>query len=336
MIAQFLAALLGFFSALPDSLPTAAVVSFEYRGVASQDADILADRFRSELGTRNAYRLLERNRMDEILREQGFQQSGCTSTECAVQTGRLLGVERMIAGSIAHLGNTWSVSAREIDVETGEILRSAVVDLHDDVDHVLTQGMGRLADRLLGKNASVPGPSQSLFNGFRTAFSAFDSARSKAIAAPDSSRLDSIAPEEPLPPIPEGSIPFQFVLAVFPLPPAKSVHGVAVDVGWGRVDHIRGFQVGIVNQTDSALYGVQGGVVNITKLHRGVQAGVFGIADSMRGIQAGAINFSGPLKGMQAGAVNVAGESDGFQVGLVNIWKKDGVSRISPFVGGFF
>lgn len=336
MIAQFLAALVGVVSALPDSLPTAAVVSFEHRGVEAQDAEILADRFRSELGTRNAYRLLERNRMDEILREQGFQQSGCTSTECAVQTGRLLGVERMIAGSIAHLGNTWSVSAREINVETGEILRSAVVDVQNDVDHVLTQGMGRLADRLLGKSTDVAIQTQNIFDGFRMAFSAFDSAHFVGVGTPDSSRSDTAAAEEPLPPLPEGSVPFQFVLAVFPLPPAKSVHGFAVDAGWGCVDQMRGIQAGIVNQADSALYGIQGGVFNITKNQRGIQGGVIDVADSMRGIQAGAFNFAGPLKGMQAGVLNMADESEGLQFGLLNVWKKNGVSRITPFVGGFF
>jgi hypothetical protein len=87
-------------------MPTAAVVAFDARGVPPEQVAILEDRFRFELGNMGAFRLLERQKMDDILREQGLQQTGCVSTECAVETGRVLGVRRMIAGSVAHLGST--------------------------------------------------------------------------------------------------------------------------------------------------------------------------------------------------------------------------------------
>ena len=44
--------------------------------------------------------MMERGLMDEILTEQGFQQTGCASDECIVEMGKLVGVKQIIGGSI--------------------------------------------------------------------------------------------------------------------------------------------------------------------------------------------------------------------------------------------
>ena len=62
---------------------TVAVLEFEGRGINQMEAATLTDRMMSELVNTNAVIMVERNQMDEILSEQGFQQSGCTSSECA-------------------------------------------------------------------------------------------------------------------------------------------------------------------------------------------------------------------------------------------------------------
>ena len=56
--------------------------------------------------------MVERNQMEEILNEQGFQQSGCTSAECAAEVGALLGVQNMVSGSFGLLGNTYTIDAK--------------------------------------------------------------------------------------------------------------------------------------------------------------------------------------------------------------------------------
>lgn len=330
MYSPLLALILALFGAKNDTLPTAAVVAFEALGANAQDAEILTERFRTELSSRGAYRLVERSRMDEILREQGFQQTGCTSTECAVQTGRLLGVRRTIAGSVSKMGGTWSVAAREIDVETGEILRTAVVDIHADVDEVLTSGMGRLADRLLGRTARSE--TTAFISGLRQAFASTNGAPKDS--APQV--VATAAVEEPDPPPPPGSVPFQFVLAFIPMPEARSVNGVALDLGWGHVEHLHGVQAGIANQVDSVLRGVQGGVVNLAGTQHGVQGGVINYSGALHGIQGGLINASGESRGLQVGLVNISEENAGIQFGLLNLWKRKGSSRVFPLVGGLF
>lgn len=333
MIPLTVSLLLALAGVLPDTIPTAAIVAFEALGATSQDAEILTERFRTEVATRNAFRLVERARMDEILREQGFQQSGCTSTECAVQTGRLLGVRRTIAGSISHLGSTWSVSAREIDVETGEILRTGVVDVQADVDEVLTSGMGRLADRLLGRSEKIV--VSPFLDGLRQAFAS----KPAPVAEPP---VPAPVPP-PVPPSPErndstpvGWTPFQVVLIAAPFPQSRKIHGVALNAGWGRVERLRGIQAGLANQVDSTLLGIQGGLVNFAGDQQGVQGGVVNSSRSLKGIQGGVINMTKDSRGIQGGVINMADECHGVQFGLLNLWKRDGKGRFFPLVGGIF
>ena len=64
--------------------PTVAVLDFEGQDVSESDVKTLTERMRTEIGNTNAVRLIERKAVEKIMAEQGFQQSGCTSDECAV------------------------------------------------------------------------------------------------------------------------------------------------------------------------------------------------------------------------------------------------------------
>ena len=129
---------------------TVAVLEFEGIGVSQDEAKALSARFGSEFMdlSKGRYTLVERQQMGEILEEQGLQQSGCVSSECAVEVGKLLGVENIITGSISKVGTIYSVEARAVSVESGEIIKSAVYDHSGDIGGLLTQGMRKVAEEL--------------------------------------------------------------------------------------------------------------------------------------------------------------------------------------------
>ncbi len=106
----------------PDKIPVA-ILDLEGRGISDLEAATLTDRLRSEMVTVGAFVVVERGQMEMLLEEQGFQQTGCTSAECAVEVGKLLGVQKMVTGSIGKLGELYTVDARMFDVQTGEIER---------------------------------------------------------------------------------------------------------------------------------------------------------------------------------------------------------------------
>jgi hypothetical protein len=150
-----------------------AVGTFDSNGVPASDVNILVDRLRNELMNAGTFRVMERGMMDEILKEQAFQQSGaCNTSECQVQVGQLLGVDRMVVGSIGLLGGSiYTVSARILDVATGEVLKTVSEDYQGNIAGVLSQAMPRVASKLAGSSvgSAVSVQTSSLLVGTRPA-----------------------------------------------------------------------------------------------------------------------------------------------------------------------
>jgi TolB-like protein len=108
-------------------------------GLSEMEAVTLTNRLRSMLVKTNAFVVLERGKMDEILTEQGFQQTGCTTTECAVEVGRLLNVQKMVSGNIGKLGRTWTMDISLIDIKTSQIEKSFFQDYKGEIDELLNE-----------------------------------------------------------------------------------------------------------------------------------------------------------------------------------------------------
>jgi len=130
-----------------------AVIDFAGNNVPSADAKALTDRLRLELFMTGKFVVLEREKMDAILKEQQFQLTGCTSDACAVEVGQLLVVEQMVAGSVSKVGQTYSVTARLIDVEKGNLISGGKCDLKGDIGDVMTC-LGTVAAQLAGISSS--------------------------------------------------------------------------------------------------------------------------------------------------------------------------------------
>jgi TolB-like protein len=117
-----------------------AVMDFSNTGGLSNEESItLTNRLRSMLVRTNSLIVLERGKMEEILGEQGFQQTGCTSTECAVEVGKLLNVQKMVSGSIGRIGETYTIDLSLIDVATAAIEQSFISDYKGAIDGLLSE-----------------------------------------------------------------------------------------------------------------------------------------------------------------------------------------------------
>jgi hypothetical protein len=127
-----------------------AVLDLDPTKVSNQDAQFLSDRLRTELFETDKFRVLERDKMENILEEQGFQMSGCTSLECAVEAGQLLNVQQMVAGNIGKIEEIYSISLRLIDVKTGAIIKTATRDYTGTLSGVLTEAIPSVAKQLSG------------------------------------------------------------------------------------------------------------------------------------------------------------------------------------------
>lgn len=132
------AALIPLNAQVTEGKQTVAVLEFEGRGISQLESKTLTDRLMSEMVNTDAVIMVERNQMEEILNEQGFQQSGCTSSECAAEVGALLGVQNMVSGSFGKLGNSYTIDAKMFSVETGATIRTVSKTYKGAVDNLLT------------------------------------------------------------------------------------------------------------------------------------------------------------------------------------------------------
>jgi len=91
-------------------------------GITKEEVVQLTSKLVNELVMANAFEVIDRTKRDEILREQGFNFSGATDQSFnLIKIGKLLGVQKMIGGSIGKLGNVFSVDLQMLDVNTSRI-----------------------------------------------------------------------------------------------------------------------------------------------------------------------------------------------------------------------
>ena len=132
-----------------ESKPSVAVLDFEARGIPGYEAETLTERLRTEIATTKAVQLVDRKLLQSILEEQGLQQSGCTTDECAAEVGQLLGAQYIISGAVGKLGETYSIDTKMVSVTTGAAVRSKSVSYKGEISGLLNE-MEILAWEIVG------------------------------------------------------------------------------------------------------------------------------------------------------------------------------------------
>jgi TolB-like protein len=140
---------------LTAQIQTIAVLELQAKGISKVEASVLTDRLRSELVNAGEYVVVDRKNMEQILKEHRFQLSGCTSNQCAIEVGKILGVQHMLTGSIGKLGEIYTVQLQILDVESSEIVQSATYDQEGDLELLLQEGIQTALSRVLGVEKAV-------------------------------------------------------------------------------------------------------------------------------------------------------------------------------------
>lgn len=112
----------------PDDRPTVAVMHFVNGAIGRwhEEYDALRvgipDLLLTELAANPAIRVLERDQIAEVLREQDLNASDRVDKETAVRIGRLLGVHHMIFGTfVIDARGAMRIDVRAVNTETSEI-----------------------------------------------------------------------------------------------------------------------------------------------------------------------------------------------------------------------
>ena len=141
--------LICFSTILMAQIQTIAVLDLEAKGIGQVEASLMTDRIRSELVNVSKYVVVDRSNLDEVFKEQRFQLSGFTSEQYAIEVGKILGVQNMLAGSIGKIGDSYTIHLQILNVELSAITQSTSYDYAGDLEYFLQEGLRNALNRLL-------------------------------------------------------------------------------------------------------------------------------------------------------------------------------------------
>jgi TolB-like protein len=102
------------------------VLPLESKDINPSLLPLLTDEFRKGLDETGTFKVMERDMMEKIMKEQAFQMTGAVDEAYMVKVGKIVGVSRIVSGSIVKTGEgTYAVSVKMVDVESGSILATA-------------------------------------------------------------------------------------------------------------------------------------------------------------------------------------------------------------------
>ena len=76
--------------------------------------------------------VVEREKMEQVLEELGKSFSGMLDFSTAAEIGKMLGVEAIVVGTVADMGNSVDLRVRLVDVEKGAAITAAQIDVVKD------------------------------------------------------------------------------------------------------------------------------------------------------------------------------------------------------------
>jgi formylglycine-generating enzyme required for sulfatase activity len=133
-----------------------AVFDFEITAGDKSISRPLADSVIHEFSKSNKYNVIDRGNMNKILDEQKFQMSGCVAQECKVEAGQILGVGKIVSGSVGIVGKTYYLMLQLINVQTGMVELSAEDKCRCEIDDLI-DSTKRLAKKILDEEAERGG-----------------------------------------------------------------------------------------------------------------------------------------------------------------------------------
>ncbi len=107
--------------------PTVAVLHIDTRGIA-ETPEMMGHIVRLELEKTKLFSVLDRYEVADILAKNKMDAATCLSRACLVEVGQLLHADKMLSGSAELMGNKIAITLRLIDVRTGAVEKTDVME----------------------------------------------------------------------------------------------------------------------------------------------------------------------------------------------------------------
>jgi len=113
-----------------DAFFRVAIPYFEQRtsqGTNPNLGKVMAELLGSNLSRRRPFVLVERNELDNLMREHVLVDMGVMDESTVAEFGQLLGAEGVVQGTVSEVGTNYIVTCRLVDAQSAKVLASAAV-----------------------------------------------------------------------------------------------------------------------------------------------------------------------------------------------------------------
>lgn len=101
---------------------TVAVLPFEANEKAANLTASVTEKLITQLVNLRRFRVIERGAIEQVMKEQAFNLSGMVDEDSAIEVGKIVGADVIVMGRINIEIGFGKVSARGVDIETGETI----------------------------------------------------------------------------------------------------------------------------------------------------------------------------------------------------------------------
>lgn len=143
--------------------PTVAIAEVTARGNVDADlASEMNDALTDQLVAGGRLRVVERQQMAKVMKEQMLAQSGVISDEVQIKVAQLVGARWIVLGTVAAKGRGLALSLRALDSSSAQVAFSETLKVGSDeqIEAGAKQLARRLEDKLLGPGAPAQASSE--------------------------------------------------------------------------------------------------------------------------------------------------------------------------------
>lgn len=128
------------FSEIPENKKTRlAVIRFKALNKVAQTRNLgsmISEIFTTEAVNSRAFKIVEREQLNKVLKEYQISQSGIIDTRQAQEIGKMLGADAIITGSVMKIGVLLRIDARIIRIKTGVIVSAVSRQCREDLNEI--------------------------------------------------------------------------------------------------------------------------------------------------------------------------------------------------------
>ena len=106
----------------------------------------LSEMLQTEFGKRNAFIMIERRKLSNIIKEQSLELAGIIENE-ASKIGQLAGADKIITGSLMEIDNKFVVLIKLIDVSSGQV--DITEGIKVDNENKLEKGLSSIVTKIV-------------------------------------------------------------------------------------------------------------------------------------------------------------------------------------------